>query len=343
MARRSIEEPVLLERFVTLIPGPYWLAALVWAVAIPSGLVFDAIAAAVTGKSALSITTLPNTMLNLLFIFYAFLMVRYIRLRVVAAESRIAPRLLGGTDKYQHAFGRMTRTLPPLVLSIVLSSFLLYTYATAGVFTSLWLIPPNMIVVFLATFSATTYLWEFASASWGLHKLGGNSLQLASFVEDRMMGTKPLGNLALSLTIAYFGEILIAILLFSTIPTFNIGSIIVFTIFLILGIGLFFLPLDSIHARMQNEKRDLMQQISKRYPPFRQESQPAAQNATLNDIHTRLAKLTDLREVEMLERKITALPTWPFDVQLVSKFITIVLSVSAVLLSRILTNYILHI
>jgi len=62
----------------------------------------------------------------------------------------------------------------------------------------------------------------------------------------------------------------------------------------------------------------------------------------MDDVHTRLARLTDLQEVEMLDRKIASFPTWPFDIQVVSGFITIVLSVTAVLLSRLITN-LLHI
>ena len=66
------------------------------------------------------------------------------------------------------------------------------------------------------------------------------------------------------------------------------------------------------------------------------------ENATMADVHTRLARLADLQEMEMLDGKIASLPTWPFDIQVVSRFITIVLSVTAVLLSRVMTNF-LHI
>jgi len=45
----------------------------------------------------------------------------------------------------------------------------------------------------------------------------------------------------------------------------------------------------------------------------------------MDDVHSRLARLTDLQEVEMLDRKIASLPTWPFDIQVVSRFITIAL------------------
>ncbi len=66
------------------------------------------------------------------------------------------------------------------------------------------------------------------------------------------------------------------------------------------------------------------------------------ENATLEDVHTQLASLADLQELEMLDRKVASLPTWPFDIQVVSKFVTIVLSVTAVLLSRLTTGF-LHI
>ncbi len=62
----------------------------------------------------------------------------------------------------------------------------------------------------------------------------------------------------------------------------------------------------------------------------------------MDDVHTRLAMLTDLQEFEMLDGKIASLPTWLFDIQVVSRFITIVLSVAAILLSQLITNF-LHI
>ena len=343
MVHGSIEKPVILERFVMIIPGPYWLSALIWATALTSGLGFDAISLIATGKSPLSLATIPNTLLNLLFFFYALLMLRYIRQRVVAEEAHIAPRLKGGTADYHKAFGRMTRTFPPFLIALAVSALLLYSYAINGVLSSTWLILANMIVGFLGSFSTTTYIWEFGSVCWGLHKLGGESLDLVPFLEDRLMGTRPFGNLALSLTIAYFGEILIATLLFATLPGFSIGTIVAVDILLIIGIGLFFLPLNSVHVRMQQEKRRLVREIGARYPRPRQEPSQLNQNATLNDVHAGVVRLTDLQEVEMLDRKITALPTWPFEVNVLSKFVAILVSVTAVLLTRLITDYLIHI
>lgn len=189
-----------------------------------------------------------------------------------------------------------------------------------------------------AMLAFSTYLWEFAIASLGLHKLGGSSLKLGPFLEDRMMGAKPIGNLALSLTVAYFGGLLLVFLLVSTFLPSSIQGQAIFSTFPLLGVALFFLPLNSIHARMQAEKRRLQREIGARYPRLNQDPPQSRENATLDDVHTRLARLTDLQELEMLDKKLASLPTWPFDVQVVSKFVTIVLSVTAVLLSRLITG-----
>ena len=261
----------------------------------------------------------------------------------MASEAPIAARLSGGSENYQRAFGRMTQTTPAVILAGILGTVVLGLYASLGVLPAIpWVIVLNIIVVFLNVLAFMTYFWEFAMASWGLHRLGGSSLRLGSFLEDRMMGSKPMGNLALSLTAAYFGGLLNTMLLLSTfLPSSLLGTL-MFLIFLFLGIALFFVPLNSIHSKMQAEKRRLIREIGSRYPQLNQDPFPSRENATIDDVHKGLSKLTNLQEIEMLDRKIASLPTWPFDIQVVSRFITIVLSVTAVLLSRVITNF-LHI
>jgi hypothetical protein len=95
--------------------------------------------------------------------------------------------------------------------------------------------------------------------------------------------------------------------------------------------------LIRIHAAMRAEKRRLLREIGARYLRLNQDASQPRENATLDDVRIRLARLTDLQELELLDRKIASLPTWPFDIQVVSKFITIVLSVTAVLSARLIT------
>jgi hypothetical protein len=341
-----IEKPTIVERFVSLIPLPYPVASLIWSIMIPSGIVFYIVQYLVTGDSiplTLALASPLNTLLNILLPFYLFLMVRYMRLRVVALKAPIARRLSGGELDYHQAFGKMTQTAPVLIMTIALGTVFLLLYWFAGVLRN----GPaptilTAIVIYLNVLAFQTYLWEFATAAYGLHKLGGSSLRLESFLEDRMMGVKSMGNLALSLTIAYFGGLLLTDLLLSTFLPGSTISTATFVAFLVLGVVLFFLPLNSIHAKMQVEKRRLMREISARYPRLNQDPPQANESTTLDDLRTGLARLTGLQELEMLDRKIVSLPTWPFDIQLIGKLITIILSIAAVLLSRIITNF-LHI
>lgn len=340
MAPSRIENPTLIERFVKLIPLPYPLAALVWAAIIPSGPISYLTQYIASGPAPFSF---PNAVLNLLLPFYLFYMSRYMRQKVVVSEAPIAARLSGGVEDYQRAFGRITQSLPALLIAAFAGTVILVAYASAGILPPIpSIILGNIIVVYLNSLAFSTYLWEFAVASFGLHRLGGSSLKLGPFLDDRMMGSKPMGNLALSLTIAYFGGLLFSTLLFSTFLPSSLLSDVMLVVFLLLGVVFFFLPLNSIHAKMQAEKRRLMLEVSARYPQLHQDSSLSQENATMDDVHRGLARLTDLQEVEMLDRKIAVLPTWPFDIQIVSRFITIVLSVTAVLLSRLITNF-LHI
>ncbi|HVH14858.1 MAG TPA: hypothetical protein VNA15_03965 [Candidatus Angelobacter sp.] len=317
------------------------MATLVWSLVLPGTPGFFVVTQYLTtGSSGVSLALLPNAILSFLLPFYLFLVVRYTRLRVVAAGSPLAARLSGGLQEYERAFGRMTQSAPVVALAAILGTLLLAIYASSGILPAVpWLIAVNAFIVYLDVLTFSTYLWEFVIASLGLYKLGGGSLKLASFLEDRMMGARPMGNLALSLTTAYFGGLLVTYLLFSTFLPSSVASSVMLFAFLLLGVALFFLPLTSIHEMMQAEKRRLLREIGARYPRLDKDRSKPRENATLEDVHTGLARLTDLQEVEMLDKKIASLPTWPFDIQVVSKFITIVLSVTAVLVSRLITGF----
>lgn len=340
MAPTLVKNPTVIERFIGIIPLPYPISAIIWAVILSPDI--NTIQHLAMGTAVFSPGQFPTEIAGLLVIFYLFIMVRYMRLKVAAAESQIVPRLTGGNGDYRRAFGRMTLTIPVLFLTAIIGPVLI-AYSSSTLPNSSLLAAIDIICIAVWSLAFSTYLWMFGTASLGLHKLGGSSLRLGSFQEDRMMGAKPLGNLALSLTVAYFGGLLLLI-----VHEYS-GSLASNTIlqattvaFLPLGVALFFLPLDRIHAKMQAEKRRLLREIGARYPSLNRDLSQPGGSATIEDVHIKLTKLTELQEVEMLDRKIASLPTWPFDIQVVSKFITIVLSVTGVLLSRVIANF-LHI
>lgn len=345
MGPKSIENPTLIERFIKLLPLPYPLASLAWAIVLgsPGFLLVQNLA---TGAPLIP-SDLPSLAINLLFFLlplYLFYMVNYIRRKVVAAESNITIRLAGGEEDFHKAFGPMVRTLPLAPLTAILGVavfpivFVLGSLTPLGVILGLY----ELAQLFIDSLASATFIWMFAIASYGIHKLGGSDLKIAPYLEDRMMGAKPLGSLALSLTVSYFGALLLVTSLFYGNFTTNAPLEAIILALILLGITLFFLPLNSIHQRMQAEKRRLQHDIGARYSILTQSTTSDTSNASVDDLRKTLAGISDLQKLEALDRKVSSLPTWPFDIQVVSKFITIVLSVTAVLLSRIITGF-LHI
>ena len=341
LSPRAVETPTLIERFIGLVRLPNPLAVLFWALILGSPTYF-LVEYLVKGKSTFDIGNLGNESLFVLVPFYLFFMVGYMRKKVVAAEAPIVPRLAGGEADYHNAFGNVTSTIPVILLSALLSPIALsasfgdFKPETAG------LAIYDVFSTYLSGLAFSTYLWMFANASLGIYKLGRSSLKLGPYLEERMRGAKPLGNLALSLTAAYYGGVLLLILLFYGNIGTNMPLQAYFATILVLGIALFLLPLNIIHKKMQEEKHALLREIGARYSQLNHTTNPRAENASLDDVRHELTRLADLQQLEILDRKVSALPTWPFDIQVVSKFITIVLSVTAVLLSRVITGF-LHI
>jgi hypothetical protein len=291
LAPSRIENPTLIERFVKLIPLPYPMAAIIWAAILPTGPGFLTIQYLASGTLPFATINILNALLNFLLPFYLFIIVRYMRLRVVASEAPISARLSGGEQDYQKAFGRMTQTIPVIILSMIMATFFLALYASLGVLSPIpSIIVINAIIVYLNVLAFITYFWEFAVVSLGLHKLGGSSLRLGSFLEDRMMGSQPMGNLALSLAVTYFGGLLLTALLLSTFLPSSLSGTALFLVFIFLGVAFFFLPLNSIHAKMQAEKRRLLREVGARYPRLSPDPSLPKETATLDDVHSRLAK-----------------------------------------------------
>jgi hypothetical protein len=250
LAPRPVETPTLIERFIRLVPLPYRFAVLVWAVVLGSP-TYLTVEFLVKGTSSFKLDPgiLYTDFLYFLVPFYLFFIVGYMRRKVIAAEAPMVPRLSGGEQDYHNAFGGVTSTLPVILLSAVLSPITLS--GSLGDFrpATLGLAIYDVFSSYVSGLAFSTYLWMFANTSLGIYKLGKSSLKLGPYLEERMRGAKPLGNLALSLTVAYYGGVLLLILLFYGQTGGNPALQIFLATCLVLGVALFFLPLNSLHAK----------------------------------------------------------------------------------------------
>lgn len=244
----------------------------------------------------------------------------------------------GGEPAYHVAFRRFSSTPPVLLLSIPLGIFA-FQATIQQTHIGIQFVTSSIILV-INTLAISTFVWTYSASSWGLHKLGESKLELRSFLEDRLMGARPIGNIALSSTVAYLGGILLIFLLFPSYflayPAFQ--ALLIF--FLALGILMFFLPLNSVHKQLVREKSRHQKDLNQQLLSIKQSSQTGHLDgpASIERMESKITDLVKLKDLEITERKLASSPTWPFDVQLLVKLITIVLSVTAALLARVIIN-----
>ena len=147
------------------------------------------------------------------------------------------------------------------------------------------------------------------------------------------MGVRSIGSISLSLAFAFF-SLLGIYAVSSFVRPFDITGTLVFSGSLIVGIVMFFLPLFSIHGKMQEEKKRELTSIRNQIVDVLEKhsiAQREEENATLAGIERLLA-------LQMIDQKIANVSTWPFDTSILSRFVVIFLSVTAILLSRFITN-----
>lgn len=338
-----LENPTPIERFVQLIPLRYPLAALVWVV-ILGPVSYGLSDYLQNGASPLYFPNPVNALLGGLLLFYLFIIVRYVRTSVATAEPSVTQIMVQGERAYDSIFGRVNNTRSIILLSVVLEA-LAFTSTLPGRSVSIISVLDVLTQVILIVAFASL-IWEYSVSSWGLHKVGSSQLKLKSFLEDRFMGARTIGNMALSLTTVYLVGLVLFFLDTATfLPVLTAPFELFYLTLLAVGVVLFFLPLNSLHKKMLAEKGDRQRELSDRFLALKQSNQNNSLDgqASTQSVGKAIWELIQLKDFEITERKLASTPTWPFGIQLLAKLVTIVLSVTAVLLTRLITDYLIHI
>ena len=335
------EKPTPIERFVQLIPLRYPLAALVWVVIL--GPVYYGLRLSSEWSEPLYFPSPINAFLGGLLFLYLFIMVRYVRASVAAAEPSVTQIMVEGERAYNSIFGRVSNTGSMILLAVILEALAFIStlpVRSLSIISGLDVLTQVILIVAFASL-----IWEYSISSWGLHKVGSSHLKLKSFLEDRFMGARTIGNMALSLTAVF----LVGLALFfpdtaTFLPVLTPPFELFYLTLLAVGVVLFFLPLNSLHKKMQAEKAEHQHELGLQFLAIKQSNQNNSLigQASIQDVEKGIAELIHLKKFEITERKRASSPTWPFDIQVLAKLITIVLSISAVLLSRIITDF-LHV
>ena len=344
------ERPTLAERFVKLFPLPYAAACLLVTILVGPPLQFlviylgtfdlaKTIAIVVTSvytTTSFQIGTIPvwqgvtSQVIWSTTVFALLYMTRFMRRKIANSEVELQSISPQGEAALHRAFGRISRT--PMVLPIAAAFFslsILPLYDQMQAYASLpavgWSVASNLVVSLIFA----TFIWVYFRSLWGLHLLGKESLRLKPHYEDPMLGVRPVGSITLSLFFALF--LVGGLSTLSLVMSQDVVGIVILFALVSFGTLMFFLPLLSIHERMVQEKRSQQKLVLGRFSEL-----TTASSKSESHLEKKIDRLTELLTFQALKDQITTLPTWPLDIGILSRFLAVILSVTAILISRII-------
>lgn len=343
-----------MERLVSLVPGPYWLGSLAFAVllAVPGAVLGnlldtldwdEAVARTFGAAGEPTLQTLFAEAFGAAFYFFVFLLVRYARRNLGASSADIVPLLRDGEPAFRRIFSRFHRLtlLGPLALGLAL----FFGYLALGSSPrTIGLAATAMSVIRLTLIAVTeaTALLLFLVTLVGLHSVGKEPLLLRPYEEDRMLGLRPLGSMALTATFVYFGVLAVVIVPTLASPSPPDPRYLAFlTVLVLFGLGLFFLPLNRIHRRMVEEKARELEAMHQGSLGARSrgESRPASADPTLAEVRDILLEMRDELARERAERELAKVPTWPFEVESLSRIMALTVTGVVAIVGRFVVDY----
>ena len=326
-----------------LVTGPgYFLARL-----IETGGDWNQTVAAIFGDAfALPLwRSVPLIILSVGFELYLLWLVRHSRLHIARYAKEIAPLLPGGDADVRRIFGHLYWRLPVIGLAAAfgLFFFVLLLEPLPPAFGVLDFLILGVNLVFLPFVDAQV-IWNYAATIWGVHRIGRQALRLRPLYEDPMLGLRPLGSVPLGATFYFFGALAIIIAEVTLSPDPVRPAYLALLIVLVLfGAGLLFLPLVSIHRLMVAEKRRAIDDASTRaggvYAPLTA-GNPTSE-PSLHEVRDLLLRTHGILVHREEERRIQALPTWPFETRAMTRIAAITLTGVVAVLGRAAVDYFL--
>jgi hypothetical protein len=340
----------LAERFVAAFRLPYAVACILIGfvlVGIPNSILSWYLQTSDLRQAVLTAFS-TNSLLQYSLIAYAFYAPHYMRTRLLDAARSLSAVLPDREEGFRRAFAGISSVRPQVVTWLLFLFALLVAVNAAallgtgestiivnvgGSFSVVEFVGTiyDVIAIALSTLALSSVVWTYWSTSVGIHRLGSAPLQLRPYYEDAFLGLKPVGSLALTLATGYFSFIALLLLVLATSPTVpSVGDILGVGGFLfgliLLGVLLFFVPLNRLHRRMVTEKQIQKAGLAPKLRALFQESGEVDSDPNFSKVF----------RLDMMDRKISSMATWPFDIGILGRLSVIALSVTAILISRII-------
>jgi len=275
-----------------------------------------------------------------LLIFWLLYAPHYMRKQLLRAEAPISALLSNGEEDFHKLFGRLSALKPQLIVWI---SLWISIFAVIAIVAGGFPLPQSIELVLFLTFANiiilgfTSLVWSYFISLWGIYKMGGASLKLRSYYKDRLLGLKPVGSLALSLVAAYFAfvGIYISTAIGSPTPLPPVANAI-FSGLIIPGLLMFILPLRRFHQRMLQQKKLERDRLEERLDQIYQNPSETNSPSDLSQLFFSLS-ISDT-----MKKEISAIASWPYDIQIIGRVIGITLSVLAIIIAQLVQRYLLR-
>ncbi len=185
-------------------------------------------------------------------LFLNMYLVRYWRLKLVAAGPELSSLTPGGERIFRRTFGLVSSWKGTLLVTLPL--FLVYFPPRALISNDPVTLLGTIIIIPLNTLIFGEFIWVFLSGLWGLRRFSLEPLSLKRFYEDRIIGLRPLGLIAASFTSTFFA--LESITLSGSFLSTDIYNLFVVLLILSLGVLMLILSLEGMHSKMIQVKQE---------------------------------------------------------------------------------------
>jgi hypothetical protein len=263
-----------------------------------------------------------------IFLILTLYFARYMRTISLNVESNITKLCPEFTEQdYHKTFGGISNIKFVLLLTATFS--ILYVPPRIGGSTGPFSLLSDTVLLPLDFLVISGTLWVYLRSLWGIYKFGKRPMTLIPYHKDRMLGLHPIGAMSLSFGIVYL--LLDTTALAAGILTTDIENLIILVGLLVLLATMLFLPVYGVHQRMlaekNREKTGLRSRIAE-IASTADEGKPEAGNRELSDLKYLLAYRT-------LSGEVSKMPTWPFETGRLERFLAIFLSVTSILIARL--------
>ncbi len=267
-----------------------------------------------------------------IFLTLTLYFVRYMRLGLLEVEKGVVRLLPSFTEEeYHRTFGGVANVgNVKYVVLMAIGFSIIYVPPRLARDTRPFLIFSDVVMIPLGFLVIGAGLWVYLRSLWGVYRFGSRPLQLVPFYQERMLGLHPIGHMTLSFGVVYL--ILDTLALAAGVLTADLLDLLILSGLLVLLAVMLFFPVYGMHQKMREVKANERAVLRAKVAEIAASSEDGGrknEEAAMNDVRYLLVYRT-------LSAEAGKIPTWPFETGRLERFLAVFLSVTAIILARLI-------